>query len=668
MKIFKSIKAKLLFMFVITITIIVVTIGCVSLSQFKNASEESVRVRMTELLDNKAQIMEGEFYSAQTLVRFISNSDEVKNIFLHDDQEWDLIQKSLANQVKGTNGLIERILIVNKNGKVIVSDNDSSPNTSISDREYFTSAIKSGQSTFSEVIKSRTSDNYVVAIAQPVFDDKDILGVVVVAISMERTTDQVNGIHIFDGGFGYLIDKNGLAIVHPEEGLSMNFNVLNSGIKEMDTLVDNIKKQEQGSFYFEYDNDKNLALYKAVGEWGLVVTAKYKDYMSTSIRIQKILLSVLVGSLIISTVVVAIFTRLTIINRLKYLKDEMEYAGKGNLSKEYNFTLEDEMGDIGRAFEKMVNELKGILNIVKDNSGIVTSSAQELSATVEEINAQIHTVSEATQEIASGMQETSAASEQVNNASIHIVQRAEDLSNVAAEGLDNAKLIAERAVSMRENAIKSREEANEIYKDRNESIQSALRKAEVVKEITVMADTIQEIATQTNLLALNAAIEAARAGEQGKGFAVVAAEVRKLAEQSTSTVSKISGLVSEVNEAFEEVAESSLGILSFVDEKVIPDYEVLVSTGDNYLDDSEFIRKGMEHFNEQAIEIRSEIDEIGTSIELIASAVQQTTASSLDISSNLESVSEAVEGVAHIAEGQAEAAENLNSNIDRFTV
>jgi len=65
-------------------------------------------------------------------------------------------------------------------------------------------------------------------------------------------------------------------------------------------------------------------------------------------------------------------------------------------------------------------------------------------------------------------------------------------------------------------------------------------------EISEAINMIKAISNQTNLLALNASIEAARAGEMGRGFAVVAEEIRKLAEQTTTSATQIDTIVTSL--------------------------------------------------------------------------------------------------------------------------
>lgn len=77
---------------------------------------------------------------------------------------------------------------------------------------------------------------------------------------------------------------------------------------------------------------------------------------------------------------------------------------------------------------------------------------------------------------------------------------------------------------------------DEGHKSMQEDIK---RLVERVNSVAKLMELIQRIADQTNLLALNASIEAARAGEAGKGFAVVAEEVRKLADDTSTSVKSI---------------------------------------------------------------------------------------------------------------------------------
>lgn len=85
-----------------------------------------------------------------------------------------------------------------------------------------------------------------------------------------------------------------------------------------------------------------------------------------------------------------------------------------------------------------------------------------------------------------------------------------------------------------------------------------------VNDIENLVTLINQIADQTNLLALNASIEAVRAGEHGKGFAVVAQEVRKLAENTVSALSKVSTNVQSLKSYSNTVAASITGTTTII--------------------------------------------------------------------------------------------------------
>jgi hypothetical protein len=97
------------------------------------------------------------------------------------------------------------------------------------------------------------------------------------------------------------------------------------------------------------------------------------------------------------------------------------------------------------------------------------------------------------------------------------------------------------------------------------------------QEINDVSSFIKEIADETKMLGLNAAIEAARAGDAGKGFGVVAEEIRKLSEQSKSTVPKIKKLTDEIKVKVDEVSIKSQNSLSSSQDQAAATEEVTAS-------------------------------------------------------------------------------------------
>jgi len=547
--------------------------------------------------------------------------------------------------------------------------------------DYYLNARDSGQETIAEPFLYEISGKEVLltTISVPVYQGNRVVGVVGIDLALDRLQQLMSDVTFYETGYGMTLSHNAQIVTHP-------------GVSALGKSVDEVEPSEQssqiraailaGEPYTTLDQSSTLdkEVYKvivplqigrATTPWAFAVVVPTTEVLAGVRRTLSTLMIVAVAALLILAAV-TVFIGRGITRPITAVSHQFETTTAngdftGSIAVEYA-RRRDEIGGLARAFEAINMNLRRTIRLISESAHESAAASQQLSATVQEASAQSEHIDDAVQQIAAGMEENSAATEEVAAAGAGILNLAKQLAARTVDGRATAGEIEQRASQMMQHAQASKETALQVYQDKQIGIRQAIEEAKVVEEIAAMADVITNIASQTNLLALNAAIEAARVGEQGRGFAVVAEEVRKLAQNSAETASGIQRVIAQVKATVDRLMSNAGQILQFIDDKVTPDYEMLVQTGDQYASDARAVKALVEEFAEVADQISSSVTEVNIAIEGVAAAVEQSTASSQEISDNVSQTTQALEEMSKTAQAQAEMAERLSALVAKFKI
>jgi len=227
-------------------------------------------------------------------------------------------------------------------------------------------------------------------------------------------------------------------------------------------------------------------------------------------------------------------------------------AGKGDLTKQIEYTKKDEIGAIVTNFNSFLNYIKSIVTDVQEQAQYMAGSSSGLNENVEKITLGVCVQKEDTANLNSAVDEIEASIANIAANSRQTLLKAEQTSSTANKG---DKAVTDMIAKMYE---------------LTESINESSRMVEELKgstdKIGDIIEVINDIADQTNLLALNASIEAARAGEHGRGFAVVADEVRKLAERTQNATKEISSMIIALQHESQNAASNILSSVGKVEQ------------------------------------------------------------------------------------------------------
>jgi methyl-accepting chemotaxis protein len=309
---------------------------------------------------------------------------------------------------------------------------------------------------------------------------------------------------------------------------------------------------------------------------------------------------------------------------LRELAADAELIATGDLGIAIRAGSRDEVGQLARSFETMVNNLRELIGTVANSSTEVLSSSDGMRSNAEIMTAGAEQVAEQAVTVATASEEMSATAEDIaRNCSL------------AAESANRASESANRGAVVVENSIAVMHRIADRVKASSATVEELGRQSEQIGSIVV---TIEDIADQTNLLALNAAIEAARAGEQGRGFAVVADEVRALAERTTKATKEIGQMIKVIQQNTRSAVAT---MVEGVDEVEKGTGEISCS--------GDALRM-----------IQEEITTLNLQMHQIATAAEEQTATTSEISGNIHGISDVVSSTVDKARETSNAAQHLS--------
>lgn len=296
---------------------------------------------------------------------------------------------------------------------------------------------------------------------------------------------------------------------------------------------------------------------------------------------------------------------------------------QGDLTRRVTITNNKEVASVGGGINAFMAKLQEIFRMISSNSRDLEDVVNEVRESVQTSNGSVSDLSALTEELSATMQDISDNASRINENTESVAGEVKSIAEKTIEINQYTKEMKEHAEAMEHAARENMDTTGAKVNDIVSVLSQAIEDSNSVNQVDNLTNDILNIASQTNLLALNASIEAARAGDAGKGFAVVASEISQLAAASQEAANNIQSINAIVITAVHNLADNANGLVEYMNEKILPEFQKFVESGGAYHDKATFIEGVMADFEAKTDSLQNSMDEIANSVNTISHAIEE---------------------------------------------
>ncbi len=501
-------------------------------------------------------------------------------------------------------------------------------------------------------------------------------GVIAVDIQIDYLVDLISSVNIGEGSYAFLVDHVGNMVTHPNEEFKpkedkfANINNILDG--EISALVGEDGLHIRDRKIMDYDNIYRYFFFGDALESGWNVGIAVSSEYATGVINDVIKYTIIAGIIVLAiSMVVSLYISNSLSKPILKSMKIAENIGNLNLTDnidEKDLKRKDEIGQMYNSFQNIIKKLKefmvGLEDSVHTNHQVYEDTSSKLKFLLE----QAEDTSATTEELSAGMEETAATTITMGESANEITRAVEDFTEKMEEGASTSNDISTKADTLRGQFVQAKDNAMDIYSNTRAEVEKTMESAKEVEKINVLSNAILEISEQTSLLSLNAAIEAARAGEAGKGFAVVAEEIRRLAENSNSTVGEIQSVTEGITRSVEQLVDNVNSLVDFLENRVIGDYEMMVDAVNQYKDDGYSLNSIMEGLSATAEELSATIRQMDMSMKDINVTIEDSTTATTNIAEKNMNIVDAINNINDIMQKNKEVSNNLGEIVSQVRI